>query len=371
MIPQTSPLAGYLNHRSELDAAIERVLSKGRYILGEETLAFEREFAAFVGTGYAVGVASGTDAIHLALAAVGVGPGDEVITVSHTAVATVAAVEMCSAVPVLVDIHAGSYTIDPDLVQEAVTEKTKAIVAVHLYGRPFDLEALLGIAEERHLSLVEDCAQSHGAVYHGRRTGAWGNAGAFSFYPTKNLGCLGDGGAVTTESKGLYERLMALRQYGWDRDRVSTMPGFNSRLDEIQAAILRVRLRHLEEGNRKRRAIAGLYNRLLRGLPLVLPEEAPDTIHVYHQYVARCLNRRTRDDLMEFLLGSGIQCAVHYPVPVHLQPGYKNRVKIPAPLSNTETVAQTILSLPLFPELSEGEVERIANAMTDFFSHHL
>jgi dTDP-4-amino-4,6-dideoxygalactose transaminase len=367
MIPQNNPHANYLAHKTELDAAINRVLTSGRYILGNETIAFEREFAEYVGTKYAVGVASGTDAICLALLAYGIQPGDRVITVSHTAVATIAAIEMCGAIPALADIDPHSYTIDPDHAKRLLTEKTKAIVPVHLYGQPTDVRPILELAMHHQLFVIEDCAQAHGAIYNGMRVGSWGDAGAFSFYPTKNLGALGDGGAITTNRLEIYEMLLAIRQYGWDNDRLSRMAGRNSRLDELQAAILRVKLKYLDENNRKRIKIASAYNHCLRSLPLTLPTEIPGTTHVYHQYVILCSERVTRDALMEFLHKEDIQSAVHYPVPVHLQPLYLDRFEGAASLPLTERVCGTALSLPMFPELTDADVEIICTTISEFF----
>jgi dTDP-4-amino-4,6-dideoxygalactose transaminase len=369
MIPQTSPLANYLSNRPSLDEAIHRVLRAGRYILGDETAAFEREFADYIGVPYAVGVGNGTEALHLALRVLGIGPGDEVITVSHTAVATVAAVEMCGATPVLADIHADSYTLDPALLEKARSGRTKAIVPVHLYGQPCALGEILGFARKHGLFVVEDCAQSHGALYRGRRTGSFGHAAAFSFYPTKNLGCLGDGGAVTTSDPSLYEKLKALRQYGWDENRISQRAGWNSRLDELQAAVLRVKLAHLEKNNQERIRIAKSYHERLREIAgLALPFTAPETTHVYHQYVVRCAETPVRNRLMAHLSAQGIQTAVHYPVPVHLQPAYAHRLSGSRSLPLTEDVCRKILSLPLFPELTEEQVAQVAKTIETFFS---
>jgi len=369
MIPQTSPLANYLSNRKAIDEAIHRVLSAGRYILGDETAAFERQFADYIGVPYAVGVGNGTEALHLALRALGIGPGDEVITVSHTAVATVAAVEMSGATPVLVDIHPGSYTMDVTLLEKARSDRSKAIVPVHLYGQPCDLEQITSFAKTHELFVVEDCAQSHGALYRGHRTGSWGHAAAFSFYPTKNLGAMGDGGAITTHDPSLHEKLRALRQYGWDDGRISQRPGWNSRLDELQAGVLRVKLACLEEGNERRSQIARAYDHLLSGIPeLTLPSLIPGTTHVYHQYVIRCAHPSDRNRLMAHLSGQGIQTAVHYPVPVHLQPAYAHRLPGSRSLPVTEEVCPRILSLPLFPELTDEEVGRIAKTIEIFFS---
>jgi dTDP-4-amino-4,6-dideoxygalactose transaminase len=369
MIPQTSPLANYLSNRTALDETIHRVLSAGRYILAEETAAFEKQFAEYIGVPYAVGVGNGTEALHLALRGLGIGPGHEVITVSHTAVATVAAVEMCGATPVLVDIHPESYTLDPALLEEAKSDRTKAIVPVHLYGQPCALEEIIRFAREHGLFVIEDCAQSHGARYRGQKAGSMGHAAAFSFYPTKNLGALGDGGAITTRDPSLFEKLIALRQYGWDNNRISRLPGWNSRLDELQAAVLRVKLARLEEDNQKRIRIARTYHELLSRIPqLVLPSPIAGTTHVYHQYVVRCTEQSVRNRLMAHLSEGGIQTAVHYPVPVHLQPAYADRLPGSRSLRVTEEVCPKILSLPLFPELTDEEVNRVAKSIETFFS---
>jgi dTDP-4-amino-4,6-dideoxygalactose transaminase len=358
-----------LSNRSALDKVLHRVLSAGRYILGDETAAFERQFADYIGVPYAVGVGNGTEALHLALRGLGIGPGHEVITVSHTAVATVAAVEMCGAAPVLLDIHPGSYTVDVSLLEKAISDRSKAIVPVHLYGQPCDLEAVTRFAQKHGLFVIEDCAQSHGALYRGQRTGSWGHAAAFSFYPTKNLGCLGDGGAITTRDPSLFEKLKALRQYGWDENRISRRAGWNSRLDELQAAVLRVKLAHLEETNQRRIRIARAYHESLRRIPeLALPSPTPGTTHVYHQYVVRCADPSVRNRLMAHLSERGIQTAVHYPVPVHLQPAYANRLPGSSSLPVTEEVCPRILSLPLFPELTDEEVGRVAETIETFFS---
>jgi len=369
MIPQTSPLANYLANQTALDEAFHRILSAGRYILGEETAAFEKQFAHYIGVPYVVGVGNGTEAIHLALRALGIGPGDEVITVSHTAVATVAAVEMCGATPVLVDIHPNFYTMDVSLLEKARSDRSKAIVPVHLYGQPCDLEAVTRFANKHGLLVIEDCAQSHGALYQGKRTGSWGHASAFSFYPTKNLGALGDGGAIATRDASLYEKVRALRQYGWDENRISQRAGWNSRLDELQAAVLRVKLSRLEKDNQRRIRIALSYREMLGGIPeLDLPNPAAGTTHVYHQYVVRTKDPGVRDRLMAHLSEGGIQTAVHYPVPVHLQPAYANRLPGSHSLPVTEALCPRILSLPVFPELTDEEVGRVAKTIKSFFS---
>ncbi|MBW2028493.1 MAG: DegT/DnrJ/EryC1/StrS family aminotransferase [Deltaproteobacteria bacterium] len=365
MIKQNDPLANYLHLKPRIDGAVTRVLSSGHYILGQETEAFEREFAEYLGGGYCVGVANGTEALFLALKACGVGPGNEVITVSHTAVATVASIQMCGATPVMVDIDAKTYTIDCGQVSRALTSRTKAIVPVHLYGQPADMEPLITLAERHGVYLIEDCAQAHGATYQGRKAGTFGHAAAFSFYPTKNMGCLGDGGAVVTRDRILYDRLLGLRQYGWDENRISITQGFNSRLDELQAAILRVKLKYLDKSNERRARLAQAYNGLLDGLPLDLPREVLGVTHVYHQYVIGCQEEPIRDELLSFLYENQVQCAIHYPVPVHLQRGYARTPPVSLPV--TEQTARRIVSLPMYPELKMEQVEEVSNRIYDFF----
>jgi len=346
MIPQANPKANYLAHKEEIDAAIACVLDSGQYILGKEVAAFEREFADYIGTDYAVGVASGTDALHLALRACGVGPGDEVITVSFTATATVAAIEMCGATPVLVDIDPDTYTMDIGQIGVAITMRTRAIVPVHLYGYPVNIRPLL----EYGPWVIEDCAQSHGGA------GGRGDIAAYSFYPTKNLGALGDGGAVVTNDPDLAEHVRLLRQYGWCPRYVSTEQGINSRLDELQAAILRVKLRHLDQDNAKRCHLARLYH-------WALDMEPPPEGHAHHLMVIRS---KQRDELRAHLKERGIGTGVHYPMPIHLQPAYTGRVICPLPLVESERAANEVLSLPLYPELSVEEVETVAEAILDF-----
>jgi dTDP-4-amino-4,6-dideoxygalactose transaminase len=371
-IPQSSPGAGYQARRAEIDDAVRRVMESGWYILGEEVTAFESEFAAYLGAGMVAGVASGTDAVELALRACGVGEGDAVFTVSHTAVATVAAIERCGAVPVLVDITPDTYTLDPERLEAAVERATReperfgrprAIVVVHLYGQMAEMRAIMPIAERHGLLVVEDCAQAHGARLGGRLAGSWGAAASFSFYPTKNLGALGDGGAVSSSDPGLGERVRLLRQYGWRERYISDVPGMNSRLDELQAAILRVKLRHLDEENARRRDVARRYDEALAEGGLAPPVAIPGAEHVYHQYVVRTPER---DALRRFLAEREIGTAIHYPVPVHLQPAYAGRLPLPEPLTVTETVAAEVLSLPMFPELADAAVARVATALAEW-----
>ena len=363
-IPQACPLASYEAHKSQIDEAIARVLSGGRYILGRETAAFEEEFAAYLGARHAVGVGSGTEALHLALLTCRIGPGDEVITVSHTAVATVAAIELAGASPVLVDIDPTTYTIDPTKIEQAISTRTRAIIPVHLYGHPADVTPVIEIARRHNLRVIEDCAQSHGATYQDRKTGTMGDMGAFSFYPTKNLGAFGDGGAVVTSDPELAERARMLREYGWRQRYVSDLPGLNTRLDELQAAILRVKLAHLDADNARRRSLAGLYDEYLAATGLQLPLSPRWGEHVYHLYVIRSLHR---NELQAYLTEHGIGSLVHYPVPVHLQPAYRDRLRLGGPLRETEVAAAEVLSLPIYPELSDAQVRIVAEAIRAFF----
>ncbi|RDX35476.1 DegT/DnrJ/EryC1/StrS family aminotransferase, partial [Arcobacter sp. HD9-500m-PIT-SAG03] len=282
MICFANPKEQYLSHKDEIQEAINRVLDSGWYILGEEVKSFEKEFATFVGTQYSLGVASGTDAIFLSLKALDIGLGDEVITVSHTATATVSAIEATGAKAILVDIEEDYFTIDPKKIEKEITPNTKAIIAVHIYGHPSDVDELIRICKKYDLFLLEDCAQANGAKYKGKKVGSLGDLGCFSFFPTKNLGALGDGGAITTDSLDLYNKLIMLRQYGWDENRESKFQGYNSRLDELQAAILRVKLKYLKQDVEKRNTVASLYNKYLKNTNLILPKVRNDCYHAYH-----------------------------------------------------------------------------------------
>jgi dTDP-4-amino-4,6-dideoxygalactose transaminase len=348
-IPQCNPLSNYRAHKAEIDSAIGVVLDRGQYVLGENVSALEKEFAAYVGVSHAVGVASGTDAITIALLSAGIGRGDEVITVSHTATATVAAIERAGALPVLVDIDPAAFTIDAGEIESAITPATKAVLPVHLYGRvAARMDEIIAIAQKHGLLIIEDCAQAHGASSGAGRAGAIGDVGAFSFYPTKNLGALGDAGMVVTDNAGFAERARNLRQYGWQERYVSEFAGMNSRLDEIQAAVLRVKLPSLDRENDCRRSIARTYDEVLSPLGCSPVHVPVNESHVYHQYVISVDNR---DAVREQLLQKGILTAIHYPVPVHRQPAYEGRLRCIGSLQATDRVAQRILSLPLFPEL--------------------
>lgn len=368
-IPQTDPRAGYLAQRTAIDAAIARVLDSGVYILGREVEVFEAAFADFVGVAHAIGVASGTDAVEIALRACGIGFGDLVFSVSHTAVATIAAIERTGAAPVLVDVEPGTYTMAPDellrVLQSPPAGRLAAVLPVHIYGQPAELSALAEIARSFGLRLIEDCAQSHGALYRGRAVGSFGDIACFSFYPTKNLGALGDGGMVVTNDPVLGVALREIREYGWRERYVSARSGINSRLDPIQAAVLGVKLNSLKADNARRQAVADRYDRGLSGLLLALPARRPQTTHVFHQYVIRLAER---DALREALHTAGIGSGIHYPVPVHQQPAYSGRLACgPSGLGVTERAAPQILSLPMYPQLSDEAVDRVIVGIRRFF----
>ena len=364
-ILQANPLANYQASAAEIDAAIRRVAQSGIYLSGTETKSFETEFAEFMGAAHAIGASNGTDALWLALRACAIGRGDEVITVSHTAVATVAAIVLSGATPVLVEIDPRTLTLDPRALEGARSERTRAVVAVHLYGQPADLDAIAAFCERHSLRLIEDCAQAAGAWHGERRVGTIGDAGAFSFYPTKNLAALGDGGMVLTKSAQIAAEARALREYGWrDARRVSEVSGRNARLDEIQAAILRVKLRRLDQDNNARRELAAAYSRGLADLrEITLPTAFAFGRSVFHQYVIRS---ERRDALAENLRAAGIATAVHYPRPVHAQPAY--RAAAAGPLPATMRAAQEVLSLPMFPELKLSAAREVAGAIREFFT---
>lgn len=375
MIPQADPGAGYRAQKAEIDAAVARVLASGWYILGKEGEGFEREFASWLGARReavqmpmrAIGCANGTDALALILRGLGIGVGATVATVSHTAVATVAAIEMAGATPLLLDIDPDTYTMDPDELIAVLDHPPpglppiRAVIVVHLYGQAADLRPMMAACAKKGVALIEDCAQCHGATLDGRMLGTIGQASAFSLYPTKNLGALGDGGVLATEDADLAERIGAIRQYGWKERYVSAMVGVNSRLDEMQAAILRARLPALDAGNARRRAIAAAYDAALKGGALAPPARRAGAEHVFHQYVLRSAERSAIQDRLR---AEGIGSGIHYPVPVHLQPAYQGRVALgPAGCDETARAAREVFSLPMYPELSGEQVGRVVEAL--------
>lgn len=346
--------------RPEIDAAIGRILDTTQFVLGEEVAAFEREFAAYGGAAHGVAVNSGTSALHLALLAAGVGPGDEVITVPNTFVATVAAVRYTGARAVLVDVDPERYTMDPARVEAAITPRTKALLPVHLYGQPADMDPIVEIARRRGLVVIEDAAQAHGARYRGRPVGSLGDLACFSFYPGKNLGAYGEGGMVLTSDEGWARKIRMLRDWGQDRKYNHLLPGYNYRMEGIQGAILRVKLRHLERWTEARRAHAARYRELLAGCGVELPSEAPDARHVWHVYAVRA---RERDAVMKALGEQGIQTGIHYPIPVHLQPAYADPAYARGSFPLAERAADEVTSLPMFPELTEEQLQLVAAAL--------
>jgi dTDP-4-amino-4,6-dideoxygalactose transaminase len=365
-VPAVNLTEQYQVFQTEIDQAIKRVLTSGWYILGQEVEAFEQEFAAYIGVEAGIGVANGTDALTLALLGVGVQPGDEVITVSHTAVATIVGIERAGARPVFVDIDPITFTLDPTQLDRALSPRTKAIVPVHLYGHPADMQLILPVARRHGLAVVEDCAQAHGATYCGQRVGALGDAATFSFYPTKNLGAVGDGGLVVTNHRTVAERVRVLREYGWVERYVSSFRGMNSRLDEVQAAILRAKLHYLDEWNQFRCSVAALYGTQLAGFPLTTPASVGDVLHAYHLYVVRV---DQRDKIVQRLRACGVAAQIHYPVPVHLQPAYADLGFAQGSLPETERAAQTVLSLPIYPEMNQAAISHVVVALQNSLAH--
>ncbi|HLD07284.1 MAG TPA: DegT/DnrJ/EryC1/StrS family aminotransferase [Candidatus Nanoarchaeia archaeon] len=355
MIPFADLQAQYRAIKLDIDQALTAVMGGSQFILGEHVSRFEQAFAAYCGRKHGIGVASGTDAIHLALLAAGITQGDEVITVANTAVATAAAVTMARATPVFVDVDE-HYTMDPALLKSKITARTKAIVPVHLFGQPCDMQPIQEIAENHHLRIIEDCCQAHGAAYRGKRVPVSGT-GCFSFYPTKNLGAYGDGGMVITDDGDIAERIRMLREYGQRSRHHAEFHGINSRLDELHAAVLLAKLKHLDAWNMQRSIHARRYHALLKGV--VIPPEREQAQHAYHLYVIRSAQR---DQLQQHLEQQGVSALVHYPTPIHRQRAFSSSY----PLPRTEQYAKEILSLPLYPELTEGQIQAIAAAVNSF-----
>lgn len=366
MIPVVDLSRQYEKVKAEIEPLVLQVLSSGQYILGENVKKFESSIAQYSGCSKAIGVASGTDALHLALRALNIGPGDEVITVSMTFVATVEAILYVGATPVFVDINLNTYNMDITDIESKITSKTKAIIPVHLYGQPVDMDPLMTIAKKHNLYVIEDCAQAMGAAYKNKKVGSFGHFGCFSFFPTKNLGCCGDGGMITTNDENLAEKIVALRNHGSKVRYYNDELGLNSRLDEIQAAVLNVKFKYLEEFNRLRREVAYNYNKLFKDIPeITTPSEIDDVYSIYHQYTIRVEDRET---VQKKLQEAGIQTFIYYPIPAHKQKMLLNYPK--QILKNTEKVANEVLSLPMFPELSNEEQYQIADALRRIVSKH-
>ncbi|MDG2212324.1 MAG: DegT/DnrJ/EryC1/StrS family aminotransferase [Verrucomicrobiota bacterium] len=364
MILCANPRESVRAHQEEIEEAIERVIHGSRYILGPELELLEKEFANYIGTRCSIGVANGTDAIELALRGLGIGRGDEVITVSHTAVATVAAIEAAGAVPVLVDVDPTTYSLNASYLESVISNNTKAVIAVHLYGQAADLGEIQRFCRQEKLELIEDVSQAHGARWGGQRLGSIGRVACFSCYPTKNLGALGDAGLIATNDLELGKRIRVMREYGWEERYVSSVPGRNSRLDELQAAILRIKLKYLDENNEKRRKIASFYSGELKSTSLILPQENSREIdHVFHLYVVKVKERK---DLIKYLKELDIHPGIHYPVPIHLQPAYLSRIRCSDSMEITEELSRAVLSLPLYPELELSRAAEVVRAIKEY-----
>jgi dTDP-4-amino-4,6-dideoxygalactose transaminase len=361
-VPFLDLKAQYHSIKPEIDAAVAKILESSQFVLGEEVAGFEREFAAYCGAAQGIAVNSGTSALHLAFLAAGIGPGDEVITIPHTFVATVAAIRYTGARAVFVDVDPVTYTMDPGKVEAAITPRTRAVVPVHLYGHPADMDPILEVARRRKLLVVEDAAQAHGARYKGRPVGSMSDMACFSFYPGKNLGAYGEGGLVATSNEEYARTIRMLRDWGQDRKYHHLLAGYNYRMEGLQGAILRVKLRHLEKWTEARRAHAARYSTLLADTGLGLPSEATACRHVYHVYAVRT---REREDLMKKLGEQGVQTGIHYPVPVHLQPAYADAAWSKGSFPHSEAAADEVVSLPMYPEMTEDHLQAVSQALHD------
>jgi dTDP-4-amino-4,6-dideoxygalactose transaminase len=356
----------YWSIKDEVSAGVQQVMDSCRFVLGENVNSFEKEFASFCGTEYAVGVANGTDALRLALLVCGIEKGDEVITVPNTFIATAEAISQTGAKIVFVDINSSTYNIDVFRIEGAINEKTKAIVPVHLFGQPADMNPIMKIARKYNLKVIEDACQAHGAEYKGKKVGSIGDAGCFSFYPSKNLAAFGDGGLVVSNGNKIAYKMKMLRDHGQIKKYEHLLEGYNSRLDEMQAAILRVKLKRLDEWNKLRRKNASIYNHLLEDVDeVVMPSEAEYAKHVYHLYVIRT---HRRDELQDWLKSKGVGTGLHYPIPVHLQKAYEYLGYKEGDFPVTEDCAKQILSLPMFPELTQKEIEKVVTEIKRFFA---
>jgi dTDP-4-amino-4,6-dideoxygalactose transaminase len=362
MIPFVNFEREYVEIGEEVSQAIQRVLRSGWFILGEEVEKFEEEFSKYVGTRFGIGVNSGSDALYLAVKALGISNGDEVITVSHTMISTVDAITRNGAKPIFADIKPETYLLDVSKIETKISDRTRAIIPVHLYGHPCDMDPLMEIADKHNLYVIEDACQAHGAEYLNRKVGSIGDIGCFSFYPTKNLGAYGDGGMLVTNSEELADKLRKMRNYGQSKKYYHDSLGVNSRLDEIQAAVLRTKLRHLDEWNGKRKKLAKLYNELLDNTNVITPLEKEYAKHVYHLYV---ISHKQRDKLQRYLLENEIQTLIHYPIPVHMQKAYMRPDKLPT----TEKICKEILSLPMNPWLKEEEVKIVSEYIREYDSN--
>ena len=348
-------------YREEIDSRIKNILDKGWYLQGEENENFTKNFANFCGTKFVLGVANGLDALNLIIKAYGFGNGDEIIVPANTYIATILAISENGCIPILVEPDIKTYNINPDSIEEKITSKTKAIMVVHLYGQAVQMEKIWKIAKKYNLKIIEDSAQAHGAIYQENRTGNLGDASGFSFYPGKNLGCMGDGGAVTTNDEELFNKIKAIANYGSDRKYHHIYKGVNSRLDEIQAAVLDIKLKHLDSDNNKRREISKYYRENIKNSKIILPETYNEKSHVWHIFAVRTKNR---DEFQKYLTEKGIQTIIHYPTPPHKQGAYKEWNNLSFPI--TEEIHNTILSLPISPVMTDSEIEKVVEVVNEF-----
>ena len=348
-------------YREEIDSRIKNILDKGWYLQGEENENFTKNFANFCGTKFALGVANGLDALNLIIKAYGFGNGDEIIVPANTYIATILAISENGCIPILVEPDIKTYNINPDSIEEKITSKTKAIMVVHLYGQAVQMEKIWKIAKKYNLKIIEDSAQAHGAIYQENRTGNLGDASGFSFYPGKNLGCMGDGGAVTTNDEELFNKIKAIANYGSDRKYHHIYKGVNSRLDEIQAAVLDIKLKHLDSDNNKRREISKYYRENIKNSKIILPDTYDEKSHVWHIFAVRTKNR---DEFQKYLTEKGIQTIIHYPTPPHKQGAYKEWNNLSFPI--TEEIHNTILSLPISPVMADSEIEKVVEVVNEY-----
>lgn len=362
-VPLVDLSAQYQKISQQINEKLIQIMERGDFVLGEELKLFEEEFAKYCGTNYAVGVGSGTDALHLALLACGIKSGDEVVTAANTFAATAAAISMVGATPVLIDINPNNYNLDLNYLEKAITKKTKAVLPVHLYGQPLEMGKLMEIANKYNLLVIEDACQAHGSKYKEKKTGSFGIVGCFSFYPSKNLGAFGDGGMVVTNDEEIAEKIKMLRNHGEKQKYLHEIKGFNSRLDNLQAAILRVKLKYLDEWNKARNQLAQLYSKLLKETSLITPQVEPWAEHVFHLYVVRS---QKRDELLNFLKTREIYAGIHYPHPIHLLPAFKDLGYQKGDFPITEKYSQEIISLPIYPELTEEAVRYVVAAVKEF-----
>ena len=363
MIYFSYPKAGYLKYSKEIDRSIQNVLNSDRYIKGESVSKFEFSFSNYIGTKYSVGTGNATDAIFLSLRALDIGTGDEVLTVSHTATGTVAAIANTGATPVFADINKDSFTIRIEGLEKKISNKTKAIIVVHIYGQPCDMDEILYISNKYGIPVIEDCAQASGAEYKGKKVGSMGTVGCFSFFPTKNLSCIGDGGLATTNDKTINNKIRSLGEYGWDKKRDAQSIGINSRLDELQAAILNVKLKYLDQDNKERRDIASSYRFRINNSKIHHPIEMDYSYHVYHLYVI--IVDKVRDQLINYLKKGGVYPGVHYPLPVHRQKVYKNFLR-DEKLKNTEKIIKQIVSIPIYQGMEKEHVDKTIDLLNNF-----